>query len=455
MQIKKNILLTILIFITGLVYAQSVTNITSGGSWSGSTAIQSAVDAGPAVNDILVVNPGSYDQVSAQNDGSGFTIISSNLYYNGEVKYDTIFNGNTGLMLQEQASNVTIAGFYFAGNGGEAIKFQHADADGVIIKSNIFSNCGRFIWDGGAATIGKSIYRNLFIRATASQGILLQGGGGAAQVYNNTFDLQSLGRDAIENQGTLRASNNIFINSGSAAGDYAILNAGTLTEGKNLISNCGGGVTGGADASDIQPSGDHRLNSGWEPAFGSAAIDSGVIITGIADTYTGSGPDMGWKETLSPVIASNTNTGATYTNTIHTINDAVTAMNNNETLIIYPGFHGLTGTLNLATGYVIQAKDWLENQDNTSTILSNNSNPGIYINNNHNVIVQGFSMYSSSGDAFKIGGTSTNISLLNCNFYSNNGDNVNINTSGASHIYIYSNNLWNANSRNIYVNNGD
>ncbi|HMB00348.1 MAG TPA: right-handed parallel beta-helix repeat-containing protein, partial [Spirochaetota bacterium] len=299
-----------------------------------------------------------------------------------------------------------------------------------------------------------TVCRNLFRDATG-RGIFFDGNG---FVINNTFfNLQT---GAYYNGGTTVSNfNNIFLsNTGYALWDASWSDQ---TNDFNLFYGNYGTVTNTHSPANFYIGNSNiytespLLNSAFEiSAAASGAVDKGKIFSGLSDIYQGFAPDIGWKESpYTSWVASNTNTGNTYA----TIQAAVNAANNNETIVVAAGVHTEQVTVNGINGLSIISWPFFLTGDRNACQLDASGNPayGFDINNSDDFLLQGFSVCNAPSCGIFIQNDADNVSIISNNIYSNNPNTAA--TSGlrwniGSHCdngRVIGNDIW-ANDRNIW-----
>jgi hypothetical protein len=337
------LLLVFLLFICG-AYSQATSNLTTGVT---NTTIQQGV-TGALPGETVVVFPGLYSaQISFANKTNIKLIAWA--WITNTNNSATVINGtglNPTFQLGKSYSNTiqgftvtnatTGSGMFALGGlaGGEPSQYNYiinnvmnkttSPVDiiwmntGNCISNYIISNVMMNSGDNGLETVtgspvGIFFYRNLVI-SNAVHGVFLNAGG-IADIANNTFS-HNLGSGVDFNgvaTGRGNVINNIFLTNGNAAGEYGLDNSGSAaanncTNGYNLYESNFAGSWTGANTVTLGTNYTNNLNSllGADyliPSTNSGAVDRGTNVTGVTEGYSGSSPDIGWREFIQGVQA--------------------------------------------------------------------------------------------------------------------------------------------------------
>ncbi len=302
----------------------AVSNTDTGAAYSGTAAIQNAMDGADEGN-TLHVYPGTYDAVSYNGTGpadqanSGLKVIavsfilSNNnrtavvsgglntfhIYYTHSIELHglTIQNATAnGVLYENINSNSVVANCCFL-NCNIGIDVDFEEADHCSFYSNLVSNSTQ----SGIRAINADqalIWRNLIVDS-GGDGILIGSAVTGCEVYHNTA-VNNAGNGLYVTGGSHTVINNIFSGNGDGApsAEYGInLAGGSLNEKYNLFYDNNNGNVSGFTASGTDYNSDSFLdpNDLYKPTNGQA-IDNATNLALYSQPWADSGPDIGYIE---------------------------------------------------------------------------------------------------------------------------------------------------------------
>ena len=278
------------------------------------------------------------------NLGSGNKVINNTVFSNYNYGIYAYQNSGNNIASNAVFSN-RLAGIYVYGNG--------VTSQSNIVCSNViygsYTSAGIDVNDSDHL----DIFRNL-VRNNQTFNIRVQGGVDKStnvRIINNTI-YKSANEDGISWQTASwgEVYNNIIISNGSGAGDYGIASSssGTVYVGYNVIDCNFSGPTNGTGLvfvtnyfTDplVNISADFSITNSSSPA-----VDNATNIPGISDVSAGTGPDLGWIESIyskplpSSVSVSITNPAAgSWLNTAGTVFSGSASASNSEVAAVYFG----------------------------------------------------------------------------------------------------------------------
>ena len=232
--------------------------------------------------------------ISIPSGSAGITVSGSTAKYIVIDGFE-LSGGEYGVRCNSGASNITVKNCFihdinpYSAGEGNGIRDENTTND--LFVNNVIYNVG---------------YANLF--ESSPEGSVAVGGSTNTQIYNNTFDTATDALRLWNSSKNVKFKNNICVNmrwSGIHSDDASI----SIDNTNNLFYfdiNGGSGseedyenISAGAYEFNADPLFVSGYGSGYQLQDGSPAIDSGVVIAGINDNYSGSAPDMGAYESSS------------------------------------------------------------------------------------------------------------------------------------------------------------
>ncbi|MDD5067293.1 MAG: right-handed parallel beta-helix repeat-containing protein, partial [bacterium] len=228
----------------------------------------------------LYINNADYTVVSSNrihhNRTNGIWIVGS-AFSNAFRKNAVYSNNRYGLFLDSDTgdNNLIISNIVYGLNQKTGIRILDGD-DTIVYRNLIYRNETNAFMAGGSSLSTRFFNNTVF-------GCLADG-----LVFDNTSGA------------TLY--NNIILSNGSASGDYGVdaPTTGVVLLSHNLLfGNYAGRTNSGLDWGPANITNTPLLDTVTSFTITSAfspAVDSATNIPGVSDSYMGSGPDMGWKE---------------------------------------------------------------------------------------------------------------------------------------------------------------
>ncbi|MBU1076855.1 MAG: right-handed parallel beta-helix repeat-containing protein [Spirochaetes bacterium] len=346
-------------------------------------------------------------------------------------------NNRHGIYLYDNGPNYNsmISNRIYA-NQGYGIAVYRGDNNRIIRNLIIKNNYGIVIWDNANST--EVVNNSMGLNNTDG----LYGNASSINIYNNVF--LSNGRNGIYRDtggGTIIADYNGFFGNSTAPWTIGITALANNITGTNLLID--------------------TVNEFIISSSNSPCIDTALIITNISDSFYGSGPDIGWRE------SHYSNSSAYWVHIIpmdiwtRTIDIALSIATNNCIIechvkpLDYAESVIITGFTNL----ILRSFDWTNTQDNTTTILRGDFfNRSLVITNSKNVTVEGFTITNALQYGIYINDAVSN-RIKNCRIIDNGETGIRIASDTADHNSIISNHIFNqgglAQNYGIYITDGD
>ncbi|MDD5066314.1 MAG: right-handed parallel beta-helix repeat-containing protein, partial [bacterium] len=387
---------------------------------------------------------------------------------NNRIRYNHLHNNlYEGITMPGggQAAGNYIVHNVIASNSMYGIYIINDQADNNYILTNIIRDqgVGISLSDGDDSDINRNlIYRHNY------HGIRVTGSALGTGLVNNTVVLSSVSNGIQwDNTSSGTMFNNIVLSNGNTADDYGIRNFSSglvLADHNCSYGNYGGPTNGGnfiwGSHNTFQ---DPRLDTSTSCTIVSAlssAVDSGTNIPGVSDTFSGTAPDMGWKESAFTVLyegpfyvdddSGNDGNDGRFTAPFRTIQRAASRMIpgvnvTSATTYVFPGTYDTRVIIysNKNPGYMVFTA-----LSNTPPVLNGASlsNSAFWITNTTRVVIRGFVIKDYTNGIFLKNAAWTNLIIRN-QIYSNSTAGIRLDFmpgGGTDYAFnsILSNSIW-------------
>ncbi|MDD5067921.1 MAG: NosD domain-containing protein, partial [bacterium] len=356
----------------------------------------------------------------------------------------------TGISLENSASfNYMVRNsIYSNSSGGITISYFSGAPEYNFILSNEFWSSGQSYGIQAFGAKNNEIHRNLF-RNSGNTAISISASTNI-RIFNNT--IFKAGNDGLYANNTIATLyNNIILSNGDAGGDYGIEQGGTgsvYLDHNDFYGNFSGPTNNGCIWGAKNILGDPLLDtitSFTITSALSAAVDRGTTNTPVSGTYSGLGPDIGWKE--SPFTASQPVHNLTKGQDYISIADAIADATNNTHIQVDTGVYNESINLSRFTNLILDSTAWVSSGDSTNTVLAGNgSAPVVSMFNAFGCRLIGFTVKYGTFGVFSSANSPNSNYIAHNNFRSNivgvgitNGD---YNTITSNNIYKCSNGIY-------------
>jgi uncharacterized repeat protein (TIGR01451 family) len=281
-----------------LLSGTSVSNEVSGNQSYSNNGFTGIYLSGAGVRANLVTGNSVY------GPGQGTGISIANAVGNTVSQNRIVLNANYGVRLSGAAASNRITANSIASNSRFGVYSSSNRIIGNEIVSNIIRGPGQMTGVYFFRGTNNLVARNL-IRDNSSYGIHLNSLAFGDRILNNTI-VRCLTNSGIllANGASCTLANNIILSNGGDLSDYGVkTSAASLVAYNNCVygnfngQTNGGGFTWGAGNIFTDPmidtSGSCQIISAASPS-----VDNGVILAGVSAVYSGSAPDLGWKESI-------------------------------------------------------------------------------------------------------------------------------------------------------------